>query len=116
LFHGLADRARLAEARAQADRRAIEAGKTNTMVRLDVQIAIAHLEAARSSEAVGRAAADSARESRRIIRDRYESGLADAAMLLRAADAVRQAEAQQIAALVNVLISTATLQRAIGRP
>jgi outer membrane protein TolC len=86
------------------------------MVRLDVQIAIARLEAAQASEAVGRAAADSARESRRIIRDRYESGLADAAMLLRAADAVQQAEAQQIAALVNVLNSTAALQRAIGRP
>ncbi|HEY2432567.1 MAG TPA: TolC family protein [Vicinamibacterales bacterium] len=115
VFHGLADHARLAEARAQADRRAIEASKTQTMVRLDVQIAIARLEAARASEAVGRAAADSAREARRIIRDRYESGLADAAMLLRAADAVQQAEAQQIAALVNVLSSTATLQRAIGR-
>jgi outer membrane protein TolC len=86
------------------------------MVRLDVQIAIARLEAARASEAVGRAAAESARESRQIVRDRYESGLADAAMLLRAADAVQQAEAQQISALVNVLTATATLQRAVGRP
>ena len=116
LFHGLADKARLAEAREQATRRAIERGKAETMARLDVQIAIARLEAARASEAVGRAAADSARESRRIIRDRYESGLADAAMLLRAADAVQQADAQQTAARVNVLTATATLQRAIGRP
>ena len=90
--------------------------KAETMARLDVQIAIARLEAARASEAVGRAAADRARESRRIIRDRYESGLTDAAMLLRAADAVQQADAQQIAARVNVLTATATLQRAIGRP
>jgi outer membrane protein len=116
LFHGFADRASLAEARVQADRRAIETGKAETMVRLDVQIAIARLEAARASEAVGRAAAESARESRQIVRDRYESGLADAAMLLRAADAVQQAEAQQISALVNVLTATATLQRAVGRP
>jgi outer membrane protein TolC len=116
LFRGLADRARLAEARAQATRRALEKGKAETMARLDVQIAIARLEAARASEAVGRAAADQARESRRIIRDRYESGLEDAAMLLRSADAVQQADAQQIAARVNVLTATATLQRAIGRP
>ena len=116
LFHGFADRARLAEARAQATRRAIERGKAETMARLDVQIAIARLEAARASEAVGRAAADQARESRRIIRDRYESGLTDAAMLLRSAEAVQQADAQQIAARVNVLTATATLQRAIGRP
>src|SRR5688572_21707789 len=116
VFHGLADKARLAEAREQARRRAIEKGKAETMARLDVQIAIARLEAARASEAVGTAAADQARESRRIIRDRYESGLTDLAMLLRAADAVQQADAQQIAARVNVLIATATLQRAIGRP
>jgi outer membrane protein len=116
LFHGLADKARLAEAREQTTRRALEKGKAETMARLDVQIAIARLEAARASEAVGRAAVDQARESRRIIRDRYESGLTDAAMLLRSADAVQQADAQQIAAHVNVLIATATLQRAIGRP
>jgi len=116
LFNGFADKARLAEAREQATRRAIEKSKAETMARLDVQIAIARLEAARASEAVGRAAADQARESRRIIRDRYESGLTDAAMLLRSADAVQQADAQQIAARVNVLTATATLQRAIGRP
>jgi outer membrane protein TolC len=116
LFHGLADKARLAEARGQATRRAIEKGKAETMVRLDVQIAIARLEAARASEAVGRAAVESARESRRIIRDRYDSGLTDMAMLLRSADAMQQADAQQIAAHVNVLTAAATLQRALGRP
>ena len=116
LFHGFADKARLAEAREQTARRALEKSKAETLARLDVQIAIARLEAARASEAVARAAADQARESRRIIRDRYESGLTDAAMLLRAADAVQQADAQQITARVNVLTATATLQRAIGRP
>lgn len=115
LFRGLADRARLAEAREQAGRRGIETGKAETMVRLDVQSAIARLEAARASEAVGRAAADRARASHRIIRDRYESGLADAAVLLRSAEAVQQADAQQIAAFVNVITATATLQRATGR-
>ena len=115
LFRGLADRARLAEAREQATRRGIETGKAETMVRLDVQIAIARLEAARASEAVVRTAADWARASHRIIQDRYESGLADAAMLLRAAEAVQQADAQQIAASVNVITAAATLQRATGR-
>jgi len=37
-------------------------------------------------------------------------------MLLRSADSVQQADAQQIAARVHVLTATATLQRAIGRP
>ena len=116
VFHGLADKARLAEAHEQTRRRAIEKRKAETTARLDVQIALARLEAARASEAVGRAAADQARESRRIIRDRYESGLTDAAMLLRSADAVQQADAQQIAARVSVLTATATLRRAIGTP
>jgi outer membrane protein TolC len=116
VFHGFADKARLAEARAHAARRAIEKSKAEVMARLDVQIAISRLEAARASEMVGQAAVDQARESQRIIRDRYESGLADAAMLLRAADAVQQADAQQITARVNVLTATAALQRAVGRP
>ena len=116
VFHGFADQARLAEARALTTRRAIERAKAETLVRLDVRVALARLEAARASEAVGRAAADQARESRRIIRDRYASGLADVATLLRSADAEQQADAQQIVARVRVLTATATLQRAIGRP
>lgn len=116
LFHGLADQARLAGARELATRRMIEKGKAETTARLDVQIAVARLEAARASEVVGRAAVDQARESRRIIRDRYAGGLADAAALLRSADAEQQADARQIAARVDVLTATATLQRAIGRP
>ena len=63
LFHGFADTARLAEAREQATRRALEKGKAETMARLDVQTAIAQLEAARASEAVGRAAADQAQRA-----------------------------------------------------
>jgi outer membrane protein TolC len=116
VFHGFADKARLAEARAHVSRRAIEKSKAEVLARLDVQIAIARLEAARASEIVGRAAVDQARESQRIVRDRYESGLADAAMLLRAADAVQQADVQQITARVNALTATAALKRATGRP
>jgi outer membrane protein TolC len=116
LFHGFADTSRLAEARALARRRALERDKAETMARLDVQMAVARLEAARASEAVGRAAADRARESRRIIRDRYEGGLTDAATLLRSADDVLQADAQQITARVRVITATAALQKAIGKP
>ena len=114
VFRGFADKARLAEAYELERRRGIEASQVETLVRLDVQTAIARLEAAQASEAVGRTAADSARESHRIIQDRYNGGLEEAASLLRAAEAVQQAEAQQIAALVNVMTATATLQRATG--
>ena len=115
VFHGFADKARLAEAREQTTRRGIDRVKAETAARLDVHIALARLEAARASEAVGRAAVDQARESRRIIRDRYEAGLADAASLLRAAEAVALAETQQITAHVAVVTETAALERALGR-
>ena len=115
LFHGLADKARLAEAREQVTRRTLEVSRAETQVRLDVTVALARLEAARSSEVAGRTAAEWARESQRIIRDRYEAGLVDVVVLLRAAEAVQQAETQHSAARVNVLTATAALQRAIGR-
>jgi len=115
VFHGFADKARLAEAREQMTRRASERQKAETSARLDVHVAVARLDAARASEAVGRAAVEQARESRRIIRDRYEAGLTDVASLLRATEAVMQAETQQIAAQVAVLTDTAALERALGR-
>ena len=115
VFHGFADKARMAEARQQVARRRLERLEAETAARLDVQIAVARLEEARASEAVGRASAEQVRESQRIIRDRYEAGLTDVASLLRATDAVVQAETQQTAARVAVLTGTAALKRAVGR-
>jgi outer membrane protein len=115
LFRGFGDRARLAEAREQATRRAIERNRVETAARLDVHVALASLDAARASEAVSRNAVMQARESQRIIRDRYEAGLADVTSLLRAAEAVIEADAQQVSAHVAVLTETAALQRALGR-
>ena len=115
LFNGFADKARLAEAADRTARYALERDKAEIAARLDVHVAVARLEAARASEAVGRDALAQALESRRIIRDRYESGLTDVASLLRAAEAVAHAEAQQVAAQVAVLTATAALQRALGR-
>jgi outer membrane protein len=115
VFNGFADKARLAEAADRATRHALERDKAETAARLDVHVAVARLDAARASEAVGRDAVAQARESRRIIRDRYEAGLTDVASLLRSADAVAQADAQQVAAHVAVLTASADLQRALGR-
>ena len=115
VFHGFADKARLAEASERAARQVIERTKVETAARVDVHAAVARLDAARASEAVGREAVTQARESRRIIRDRYEAGLIDVTSLLRSAEAVAQAEAQQVAAHVAVLTASAALQRALGR-
>ena len=115
VFHGFADKARLAEAREQSTRRALERKKAETAARLDVHIAVARLDAARASEAVGRATVEQARESQRIIRDRYAAGLTDVTSLLRAAEGVVQAETQQVTAQVAVLTESAALERTLGR-
>ncbi|MBK5296776.1 MAG: TolC family protein [Vicinamibacteria bacterium] len=115
LLQGFGDRARVAEAREQMTRGALARERAETAARLDVRVALARLDAARASEAAGRVAAEQARESRRIIRDRYEGGLTDVASLLRAAEAVQQAETRQIAAKVDVMLTAATLERALGK-
>jgi outer membrane protein TolC len=115
LFHGFADRARLSGARHETARRALERTKAQTAARIEVHIALAGLDAARASQAAGRDAVAQARESQRIIRDRYEAGLADVTSLLRSAEAVIQADAQALTAQVAVLTASAALQRALGR-
>ena len=77
--------------------------------------AAGRVESARAREAAGRAAADQARESHRIIRDRFEQGLAGVNDVLRAATTVLDAEAGRTAALVDVMIADAMLRRAVGR-
>ena len=115
LFRGFADRARVAEARERQSQLAIERQKTEVAVRLDVRVAVARLAAAREAEAVGRTAAAQARESHRIIRDRYEGGLADVSALLRAAEMVHESDARQAAARVDVVVAAAEVNRAMGR-
>lgn len=116
LFRGFADRARLAEARQAVTQRRIEREQAETNARLDVRIAAARLEAARAAEDVAGSAVAHARESHRIVRDRYEAGLADVSALLRAAEAVQQADAHHSAARVEITIAAATLARALGQP
>jgi outer membrane protein TolC len=56
-----------------------------------------------------------AQEAQRITRERYEAGMAGVTDLLRAANALLDAELQQRAASVDVFISEQTLDWALGR-
>ncbi len=115
LFRGFADQARMIEAREQQARRAAERDRAETAVRVEVRSATARLDAARASLDVGRAAVGQARESQRIVRDRYENGLADITALLRAAEGLQEAEARLVAARVGVMVAEAAVTRAVGR-
>jgi outer membrane protein TolC len=115
LFRGFGDRARLAASaraleKARAEREVAESG-----IRLDVRSAALRLESARARLAVGRAAVAQAHESQRIVRDRYESGLATVGDVLRASEALLDAETQQTAAEADVVTGAAALDRAVGR-
>jgi outer membrane protein TolC len=115
LFRGFADKARHAAAAEGERRQRAELEQTLLQIRLEVRSALARLEAAQAALAVGQAAEAQARESQRILRDRYDSGLATIAEVLRAAEAVVQAESQAIAARLAVTLQWLALERAAGR-
>ena len=97
-------------ARARAEREDARAA-----VHVDVVKAFHQLETARARRAASAAAVDEARESQRIIRDRFEAGLAPVNDVLRASTAVLDADANRIAALVDSIAAAAALRRAVGR-
>jgi outer membrane protein len=96
-------------------RAAAQSEDVRSAVHVEVVTAVGRLESARAREAVGRAAADQARESQRIIRDRFEQGLAAVNDVLRASTAVLEAEANRTAAIVDLMVADATLRQAVGR-
>jgi len=115
LFSGGANQARLREATFAAERARAERDRLEAGIRVEVRSALARLDAARAREAVGRKAVEQARESQRIIRDRYGAGLSPASELLRANLALVDAEALRVGALVDVVVGEAALDRAIGK-
>jgi outer membrane protein len=96
-------------------RAAAESDDARAAVHVEVISAAGGIESARAREAVGRAAADQARESQRIIRDRFEQGLAGVNDVLRASTTVLDAEASRTAAIVDLMVADAMLRRAVGR-
>jgi outer membrane protein TolC len=115
LFSGLADIARVREAALASTRADAERDRVETEVRVDVRTAAARVRSAAAREQVGQAAVAQARESQRIVRDRYDAGMASVNDVLRAANAVLDAESQRIGALVDLLVSHAMFDRALGR-
>jgi outer membrane protein TolC len=115
VFRGFGDTARMAEASHAYVRATAERERVERRIELDVRGALAQLAAARAREDAGRAALAQARESQRIIRDRYESGLATVTDVLRAAEATLDAESRATTAETDVILQTVALDRAVGR-
>jgi outer membrane protein TolC len=104
------------KAASQAEvRAAAEADDIRANVHVEVVTAFRRLEAARARQAVGLTAVNQARERQRIVRDRFDVGMAGVTDVLQASSALTDAEAQRVAAVVDAITSEALLRRAIGR-
>lgn len=95
--------------RAQAARKMAEDN-----IRLDVRRAWLEHDASRQMLDVSRASVNQAEESLRMIRDRYESGLATITDLLRAEDADRSSRTNYWQSVYRYLVSYAALELAAG--
>jgi outer membrane protein TolC len=115
VFRGFGDTARMAEARHALIRATAERERVERRIEVAVRGALAQLAAARAREDAGRAALAQARESHRIVRDRYESGLATVTDVLRAAEATLDAESRATHAAMDVILQSVALDRALGR-
>lgn len=115
LFNGLADRARVAEARAELERvRAIRA-RAASAIRLEVRDAYLAVRSAGERVGVARQAVTQAEESLRVVQDRYGAGLTTIVTLLAAETALAQAQGGLSAALHDHGVARARLDLATGR-
>jgi len=112
---GGAELAAIRAAAASTNRAHAEADEARAAVHVDVVTALRRLESAAAREAAGRAAVEQARESQRIIRDRFDAGVAPVNDVLRASASVMDAEANRTAALVDSMTAAGMLRRALGR-
>lgn len=115
VFRGFADTSRMAEARQSQIRATADREGAARRIEVEVRAVIARLAAARAQADAGRVALTQARESQRIIRDRYENGLATVTDVLRAAEAVLDAESRATTADMDEILQTVALDRAVGR-
>jgi outer membrane protein TolC len=115
VFRGFGDAARITETRQAHLRATAERERVDRRIEVEVRAALAQLAAARARDDAGRAALAQARESQRIVRNRYESGLATVADVLRAAEAALDAESRAAIAETDVILQTVALDRALGR-
>jgi outer membrane protein TolC len=114
LFSGGAKTAQLQREKATAERVAAMRSAFENNVRLQVRRAYYDNESARQQVAVAKAATEQATESLRILKDRYDAGLATVTDLLRAEDAAHSAETEYWDAVYRTQTSYASLELASG--
>ncbi|MCK9374667.1 MAG: TolC family protein [Syntrophobacterales bacterium] len=114
LFNGLADLARVKETRAKETQARDLKRDLEDRVRHQVTETILTLKTAHERLRVAETAVAQARESLRLIRLRYETGLTILVDLLTAEDAAKNAELSRVTALFDTYLAQAGLDLALG--
>ncbi len=110
-----AKRQQVAAAKVALERTQAASASADDQIRLEVtQAWFAHRAASQKLD-VARASVTQAEESLRILKDRYESGLATVTELLRVEDAQRQSTANYWQAVFGNTLTYADLQYAMGK-
>ncbi len=114
LFAGGAQKAKLAEATANASKAKHSVEWFRSGVQMEVRQAYLDANAAAQRAAAARDATDQAKESLRIVQNRYETGLTTATELFRTETAVLEATTEYLSALQDWQVARAQLERAAG--
>jgi outer membrane protein len=114
IFAGGAQKARVAEASANANKAKHNVEWFRSGVQMEVRKAYLDGNAAAQRAASARDAAEQAKESLRIVQNRYESGLTTVIELLRSQTAQLEATTGYLAALQDWQVARAQLERAAG--
>ncbi|NWF85132.1 MAG: TolC family protein [Bryobacteraceae bacterium] len=114
LFDGNRTRASVAEAKAQSAASQASLRQYQSAVRLEVKQAQAMLDAASERLKVTEAGVAQSEESLRILRNRYQNGLATVTDLLRAQVAVSDARMRRLQAIHDQRLAAVEIQRAAG--
>lgn len=114
-FDGNATKAQVRRARHEA----VQVREMQAMMRdavgLEVRTRYAELDASRKGHERAVMAEDLAEESLRIVRDRYQEGIANFVELLAAENALTGARTRQVETLRQVMVAEAQLRLAVGR-
>jgi len=114
LFAGGAQKARVAEAEANANKAKHDVEWFRSAVQLEVRKAYLDASSAAQRAATARDASEQATESLRIVENRYETGLTTATELFRAQTARLEATTGYLSALHDWRVARAQLERAAG--
>ena len=115
LWKGSENRSRLAAARHARDRAAAMERQAGGAAALQIRQAWYTFRSAAERLTVAEGAVEQAEEGRRIIRNRYESGLETVTGLLRSETALTNTRFRRLAALYEQRTSRAALEHAAGR-